>query len=179
MKKRHIILIGFKNVGKTSIGLQLASQLNRPFIDTDKDIEKFYQQGKIGTFSCREIMNLHGEFYFRNLESKILKLSVRNKKPFVIAIGGGALLLKENQELLAEHCIIHIEAPQRIVFERTMAQGLPVFLQKEEDSFSAFKKLWNERKPVFEQCAKFSVNNDGSIQEAAEKLKIILSLSDV
>ena len=38
----NIILIGFKNCGKTTIGKMLASTLNYKFVDTDILLEKYY-----------------------------------------------------------------------------------------------------------------------------------------
>ncbi|MFH1188136.1 MAG: shikimate kinase, partial [bacterium] len=39
---RHIILIGFKNIGKTTIGKLLAKRLDIVFYDIDKEVENNY-----------------------------------------------------------------------------------------------------------------------------------------
>ena len=44
MRSKTIILIGFKNVGKSSIGLELARQMQDSFIDLDEAIEAAYTQ---------------------------------------------------------------------------------------------------------------------------------------
>ena len=47
----HIILIGFKHVGKTLIGRRLAKDLNKKFIDLDKEVEKLYEKQTSRTFN--------------------------------------------------------------------------------------------------------------------------------
>ena len=43
---RHLALIGFMGAGKTSLGRPLARLTQRPFVDTDEEIEKRF--GPIG-----------------------------------------------------------------------------------------------------------------------------------
>ena len=59
-------LIGLPGSGKSTIGRELAHELKYKFIDTDKLIE-----GKYGSIS--NIFKEHGEAYFRDVESEILK----------------------------------------------------------------------------------------------------------
>jgi shikimate kinase len=37
---KHLALIGFMGAGKTMLGRELAQLTNRPFVDTDEEIEK-------------------------------------------------------------------------------------------------------------------------------------------
>ena len=59
-------LIGLPGSGKSTIGRELAHELKYKFIDTDKLIE-----GKYGNIS--NVFKEHGEAYFRDVESEILK----------------------------------------------------------------------------------------------------------
>ena len=65
----HVYLIGFMASGKSFIGKLLALALNRPFIDTDKEIE--IRSG----FTVEQIFALQGEAAFRKMEKEIMKRS--------------------------------------------------------------------------------------------------------
>ena len=52
---KHIILIGFKNVGKTLIAKNLALALDLPFVDSDIVLEDLYANEHEECLSCREI----------------------------------------------------------------------------------------------------------------------------
>ena len=56
----HIILIGFKSVGKTLIGRRLAKTLNKKFIELDREVEKLYKKNHLEPLTCRQIMQTHG-----------------------------------------------------------------------------------------------------------------------
>lgn len=91
--RNKIYLIGSMGSGKTTIGKMLASKLNLPFIDIDKEIE---QKEKM---VISDIFKENGENYFREIESDILtKYSALNE--FVISTGGGAVLNQDNKIIL-------------------------------------------------------------------------------
>ena len=79
-----VYLVGMPGSGKSTLGRQLAEQLAIPFVDLDAEIEK--SEGK----KIPDIFSLHGEAYFRRIESSLLKLWATSKKDFVMATGGGA-----------------------------------------------------------------------------------------
>jgi shikimate kinase len=80
--RANIILIGFMGTGKTAIGKRLAQALGRPFIDTDKEIEK------VTGMSIAQIFNKHGEIRFRSEEKIAIKKACASRSA-VIATGGG------------------------------------------------------------------------------------------
>ena len=90
--KRNIVLSGMPGSGKSTVGKIVADQLGREFIDTDALIVE--RAGEI-----TKIFAEHGEAYFRNLETEVIKeLAPLNGK--VISLGGGAVLRNENVEVL-------------------------------------------------------------------------------
>ena len=90
---KNIFLTGFMGAGKSSLGKSLSKEKGYHFIDTDKQIEK---KAKM---SIPDIFSTKGESYFRKLEHEVLKKICRNKNQ-IIALGGGTLIKKENQELV-------------------------------------------------------------------------------
>ncbi len=173
----HLIIIGFKHAGKTLLGERLSLRLNRPFVDLDSEIIRLHttQCGKEQT--CREILQHHGEEFFRALESDALKEILTENTPLILALGGGTPLMKRNQALLKGQQIVHVTAPRSIVFERIMINGKPAFFSQEKDAFDQFQELWEQRMPVFEELAGISVNNEGTIDSLAEEVLTRLNLA--
>jgi shikimate kinase len=88
----HIILIGFKGSGKTTIGRNLAQILGLSLIDTDDLIIKRYQEAYVPeALSISNIYKDLGDLKFRQVESEIIKeLPISNTS--IIATGGGTIL---------------------------------------------------------------------------------------
>lgn len=168
---QYLILIGFKNVGKSAVGSRLAEKLDRPFIDLDDQIQLQYQKDMKENLSCRDIMKKHGEKYFRALEEKVLETTLEQDLTAIIAVGGGTPLSPKNRKLLSKHKVVHIVAPKKNVFERIMSYGKPAFFEEHEEAFSTFEKFWEEREPFYEQIADLTIQNTGSIEEAVEEIK--------
>src|SRR3989338_3321401 len=166
---KHIILIGFKNVGKTVVGKRLAEKLGRTFIDLDTEIEK--REG----MTARDIVTKEGEVYFRNIESEVLKKTMGRSEPMVFALGGGAVMAEGNQEVVKGNMVVLITAPKEVLFERILKKGRPAFFPKGLSDREAFEKLYAEREPVYERMATVKVENSGTVDGAVEE--IISSLS--
>lgn len=78
----HILLIGFRGVGKTTVGRALARRLGRPFLDIDAEIER--RTGR----TVRALFREHGEDAFRARERQVLR-EIACHAPLVVATGGG------------------------------------------------------------------------------------------
>jgi shikimate kinase len=170
----HIILIGFKHVGKSVLGKQLAAELERPYRDLDEVIEHMHQRRNGVRQSCREIMNERGEEYFRQLEHEALAQVLNELPPAIIAVGGGTPLSPENQKLLRGHQLIHVTASKSRVYERIMVNGRPAFFPKGRNSYLAFNELWQERDMIYRQISKVTIDNSRSLDTTVQALKTFL-----
>lgn len=168
---KHIILIGFKHVGKSRLGRVLATKLNKKFIDLDQQIEIIYAKHYLQKTNCRQIMRRHGQDFFRELESKVLQCVIKSP-PAVIALGGGAALNANNHHLLTAHTVVYVTAQPKIVFQRIMVKGLPAFFAKQDDPWLAFNKLWQEREAVYQSLAEITVDNSGEFANAVKQLSL-------
>src|SRR5207302_3634578 len=88
-----IFLIGFMGAGKTTVGRELARQLDYDFLDLDELIAR--QAGK----SVQEIFAELGEYEFRNLEREAIRSCERLTRA-VVALGGGAYEDEDNRNVL-------------------------------------------------------------------------------
>jgi shikimate kinase len=111
-----IVLIGYRGSGKTTIGRRLADRLWWPFVDTDDLVVK--AAGK----SIADIFEQHGEKRFRDLEAEAVK-EVAKLQEHVISLGGGAVLRRENVEILrkAEHKLVYLKCDPAELYKRIQA----------------------------------------------------------
>jgi shikimate kinase len=96
--ERHIALAGFMGAGKSSLGPVIAGALERPFFDTDVEVER---RGRtiLDFFAAGE------EPAFRALEAQVVRELVAGP-PAVIALGGGALQDEGTRELLGRRALL-------------------------------------------------------------------------
>ena len=102
-EKRNIFLIGPMGAGKSTIGRQLAQQLNMDFIDSDSVIED-----RAGA-DISWIFDLEGEEGFRKREERIIN-ELTQLQGIVLSTGGGAVMSKESRNYLsARGIVIYLE----------------------------------------------------------------------
>lgn len=90
---QHIFLIGFMGCGKSTCAACLCRMTGAEQIEMDQEIVK--RQG----MEITEIFRVHGEEYFRDLETELIK-EIGNMEPMVVSCGGGTVLREENVALM-------------------------------------------------------------------------------
>lgn len=97
---QHLVVLGYMGSGKSSLGLQIAEQLGRPFVDLDEQIELHLGE------SISSFMEKRGELAFRKAEHEVL-LDTFDKldAPAVIALGGGTPVFFDHMEYLNDRAI--------------------------------------------------------------------------
>lgn len=154
----NLILIGFMGSGKTTIGKQIAKQLNYEFIDTDVLIEKKMKM------PIKKIFKLYGEYFFRKLERYIL-INTNPKKPFILATGGGMPCFKNNIDIMKKKgIVIYLKIPKKRL-AKTNNKNRPLLNKKAQI-------LLNKRKNCYTK-ADFTIKND-KIKKTIEKIKAIM-----
>jgi shikimate kinase len=111
----NIVLIGFRCVGKSTVGRKAAVRLRRPFLDTDLLVEERHGM------PIREIVHAFGWDGFRQMEKEIVKeISCRDN--LVIAAGGGVPVDPENVSALREKGVMVWLKADPQVLRRRLAQ---------------------------------------------------------
>ena len=173
---QHLILIGFKHVGKSSLGKRLSDKLNLPFIDLDRQIEIWFLRDHSEQLSCRQIMNTRGADFFRDLEHQTLSALMNDmSESHLIALGGGTPLTSKNQALIQPHYLIHITAKPMLVFKRIMKNGKPAFFPADEAPDVFFNRLWMAREKTYRELAAITVDNSGRIELAVAQISATLT----
>ncbi|MFM7259456.1 MAG: shikimate kinase [bacterium] len=80
---RHLVLLGLRASGKSTIGALVAADLARPFVDLDDRTAAL-----LGATSAGDAFRAAGEAAFRRAESKALAEALSGA-PVVLALGGG------------------------------------------------------------------------------------------
>ncbi|MDR3256703.1 MAG: shikimate kinase [Endomicrobium sp.] len=159
----NLVVTGFMGTGKSKTGKILSEKLKMNFFDTDSLIEK-----KLG-LSISDIFKKFGEFYFRQIETGIIK-EVSEKDFVIISCGGGAVLNIANITVLRKKgIIINLYASAEIIYERLKSENNRPLL-KCKDPLSEIKKLLTVRKDAYKNYD-ISFNTDGlTASEVADKI---------
>jgi shikimate kinase len=167
-----VALVGFMGAGKTTVGTQLAARLGWRFDDLDHLIEKRERR------TIEQIFVEDGEVEFRRLEylvlRSILKPSIHGS--FVIALGGGAFIEPDIQEMLrdARIPVVFLDAPGDELFRRCEEPGASRPLRRDPEQFSA---LYARRRPEYLK-AHLRVDTTGKpISAVAEEIIAGLNLA--
>ncbi len=156
--KQNIVLIGMPSCGKSASGKILAEELGVEFIDTDEEIHK--KHGKY----AHEIINESGENSFRDIESEVVK-EVSSLQGKVISTGGGAILRKENVELLRENGRLYFL--DRALDELRVGSNRPLSSTRD-----LLEQRYNERYPIYcSVCDKIIKCVDGAALNANQILE--------
>jgi shikimate kinase len=165
----HLILIGFRGTGKSTVARLLAERLAMRMVDTDALVEATAGQ------SIADIFLHRGEPGFRDLEAAALAEACADE-PAVIAAGGGVVLRGENRELIARTCkAVWLTATaesiaRRVEADESTRSRRPKLTKL--DSRIEIEQLLATREPFYRGCAEMVVDTEGKTAEqvAAEIL---------
>jgi shikimate kinase len=151
---KNIVLIGFMGSGKSKVARRLAEQLHVEAIETDDLIT-----ARAG-MPINEIFKVHGEAYFRDLESAVIK-EVAQRHGVIIDCGGGAVLRSQNlQELKSSGIVFYLQAAPEVIYERIRHEEHRPLL-KSPDPLGCIKELYQQRLPLYNQ-ADFIIDANGA-----------------
>lgn len=165
---RNIVLCGFMGSGKTTLGKILSEKLGMNFVDTDSEIVR--TEGK----SIAEIFSLHGEEYFRSKETELLNI-LANKENTVISLGGGIAAKKENHAALKNiGKVILLDCGLEETLTRIKADKTRPLARESKE----IEKLYNNRKPIYQEVADIVVDSSKDINETAKTIFQLIGEND-
>ncbi|MBQ8926246.1 MAG: shikimate kinase [Clostridia bacterium] len=151
----NLVLIGMPGSGKSSVAKLLAEKTGRDVVELDGAIEE--AAGK----PIPQIFAEDGEDVFRDIESAcIAKAGAKNG--VILSLGGGAVTKERNY--LPLHQNGRIYCLKRDLSLLPM-DGRP--LSKDLDTLKAMEQT---RAPMYERFADVTIENDGTLEEATEKI---------
>jgi shikimate kinase len=142
----NVFLVGPMGVGKSTIGRLLASQLNMPFFDSDREIE-FVTGADIPW-----IFDVEGEKGFRIREARMID-TLTQRKGIILATGGGAILDPNSRHFLhSRGTVVYLRASVAQQLERTGKDKNRPLLQT-ENPLAKIKELIKVREPLYRETA--------------------------
>lgn len=150
------VLVGVMGAGKTTVGELLAARLGTEFRDTDADIEA--TAGK----PISEIFIDEGEEHFRALEEAAVAAALGSFGG-VLALGGGAVLSARTRAALAGHAVVFLSVGLADAVSRVgLGAGRPLLAVNPR---ATLRHLMEQRRPLYEEVAAFTVATDGRAPE--------------
>ncbi|MEO8124351.1 MAG: helix-turn-helix transcriptional regulator [Burkholderiales bacterium] len=117
-RSARIALIGLRGAGKSTLGQMLADDLDLPFVELSREIEKF------AGCSVDEIQALYGMNAYRRYERRALEEAIQIHPEAVIATPGGLVSDAATFNLLLAHCTtVWLRASAGDHMQRVAAQG--------------------------------------------------------
>ena len=106
-----------------------------------------------------EIFEAHGETAFRAEEARALAEAIDSAEPAVISVAGGAVLDAENRRRMsAGGTVVWLRADPATLARRVGdGRGRPLL---GDDPASALRRLYDERRPLYEQVADVVIDVD-------------------
>ena len=157
-----LTLCGFMASGKSALGKRLAAALHYDFVDTDELLLR-----RTG-MTLQEMFARGGEAYFRDREYETIREAALLPRT-VIATGGGVMTFERNARLLAASTrIVHVHRSFDACYASiSRRKNRPIAGQKSREELLA---LYNARLDAYARWADFTVENDGTPEEAVARV---------
>lgn len=161
---KAVFLIGMPGSGKSTIGRELARQMEMDFIDTDEEI--FKKAGR----TPENIIEMEGEETLRVQEADIL-CSLLDRKDLVVSTGGGLPIYNRNMKKMKDSGVtVYLKSTADLLWNRLRKDRFRPLSKTYED----VETLLSTRDMIYSQ-ADFTVE----IGEKSEIEDIVRELMDV
>ena len=117
-RRNRIALIGLRGAGKSTLGVQLAQELEVPFVEMDREIEA--ESG----LPLSELFSLYGQAGYRRFEGRCLTRIIKEYPRAVLSVGGGVVSEAGTYDFLLANCFtVWLKASPSEHMQRVIAQG--------------------------------------------------------
>ena len=152
--KENIFLIGFMGAGKSTVARAMKKHYGMRLIEMDEQIE--YQE----KMSVPKIFEVHGEPYFRQLETDLLE-GLSSQENTVVSCGGGVPMRACNVEAMRKSGkVIYLRTSPQQIYERVKTSHNRPLLEGNMN-VEYISKLLSQRLPKYLEAADAVVSTDG------------------
>jgi XRE family transcriptional regulator, aerobic/anaerobic benzoate catabolism transcriptional regulator len=140
----RVALVGLRGAGKTTLGRRAAEQLNMPFVELDREVER------ASGMELSEIFATHGQGMFRRLERQCLETVVARFERAMIATGGSLVTEPATYDLLLSTCfVVWLSATPDEHMSRVLAQGDLRPMADGPQAMDDLKAILESRTPLY------------------------------
>ena len=161
--RKTLVLVGLMGAGKSCIGRRLATRLDLPFVDADREIEE------AAGCSIPEIFERHGEQAFRDGERRVI-LRLLEGPVCVLATGGGAFMDARTRAAIHDQGVsIWLRADLELLSRRVSRRNdRPLLLV--DDPRRKLEELMALRHPVYAEADITVDSQDGPPEATLERV---------
>jgi len=164
-RSTRIALIGLRGAGKSTLGRMLAEDLDFPFVELSREIEK------LAGCSISEILGLYGQNAYRRYERRALEEAIEAYPEAVIATAGGLVSDLMSFNLLLRRCLtVWLMADPEDHMSRVMAQGDLRPMAASREAMDDLKSILASRAAFY---SKANMRVDTSAQPLMETFQIL------
>jgi XRE family transcriptional regulator, aerobic/anaerobic benzoate catabolism transcriptional regulator len=163
---RVVALLGLRGAGKTTIGKQLARWLRVRFVELDRRIEK------AADMSLGELFSLYGEEYYRRLERETLTAVLAERRPMVLATGGGIVASPETYALLKKSAVtVWLRASPEDHWNRVVSQGDRRPMADHPQAMADLRALLAAREPLYASADHTIQTSNRTVDDIVDELR--------
>ena len=168
-RPRAVALLGLRGAGKSSVGPAIAEVLGLRFVELDQRIEA------AAGLRLGEVFALHGEPYYRRLETRCLLALFAEAEPCVVALSGGIVHNDEAFALVRRHTTsVWLKAGPEDHMARVLEQGDSRPMANRRDAMAELRSILRSREPLYRQADvrvdTSSLSLDGVVSELGSTL---------
>jgi shikimate kinase len=154
----NLYLVGFMGTGKSTVGRQVARQMDFEFLDSDHEIERL--QGR----PVSQIFSEQGEAAFRAMERAFIEQGHPAKR-CVISCGGGLVVPPGMLGLLRSRgVVICLHAPIETILQRTMHANHRPLLQVDNPE-QRLRDLYAQREELYRRTGTMVLTDKRPLRE--------------
>lgn len=164
-RSSRIALIGLRGAGKSTLGRMLAEDLDFPFVELSREIEK------LAGCSIGEILGLYGQNAYRRYERRALEEAIEASPRSVIATAGGLVSDLGSFNLVLRRCTtVWLTADAEDHMGRVRAQGDLRPMAASREAMDDLRAILSSRSAFY---AKADMRIDTSAQPLAETFQVL------
>ena len=176
------VLIGIPNCGKSTLGKRAADRLKMPFFDTDEMV-----RANMGEMRLMDTFSSYYNRRFREEQIKAVTELANINDSAIIATGAEVALIPECVSAMQRVSVfIHLKREIKTILDelKESAKSRNVWVNVNDGSILDFREkavtAFSDDIPKYDILADFTVDNNGSEDEGADKLvSLIQSIVEV
>lgn len=165
-RRSRIALIGLRGAGKSTLGAKLSREMNVPFIELDREIEKD------AGIALAEIFSLYGQAGYRRIEKRTLDRMLKENARAIISIGGGVVSEKETYDRVLANCLtVWVKASPEEHMSRVIAQGDFRVMGENNEAMDDLRRILEARETLYRRADIHLETSGESVDASLSKLK--------
>lgn len=154
----RVVLVGFMGAGKTSLAERWARSAGASlWFDSDVAVLR-----DLACTTVADAFRDHGEDGFRAAEARVIAArEPRLRRGLEVwSLGGGAPVHPDVRRLLADACVVWLDAPAKVLWARIAGSDRPL-----ARDWAAFERLWHARRELYAEVSHVRIDATADLAE--------------